>query len=117
MKYNDHPELHRHLYSDSQRHPDRNADGIFGNVYYVLVCRVTLGAFTVTRDGRTSLEGEKLFPATDRELLQVKGVSPPVHHHALVAETGDKVDRYREFIVFHGDSIYPEYLLAYHRAP
>ena len=114
--YNDHPELHAKLYSDSNRHPDRRNDGIFGNVYYVLVCRAALGAFVVSRDGSTTVEGEDLFPFTDRELRPITGVSPPVHHHALIGDTGDQIDRYREFIVFHGDSLYPEYLLAYHRA-
>ena len=114
--YNDHPELHAKLYSDSHRHPDRRNDGILGNVYYVLVCRAALGSFVVSRDGQTTLEGEKLFPFTDRELRPITGVSPPVHHHALIGETGGQVDRYREFVVFHGDSLYPEYLLAYHRA-
>ena len=114
--YNDHPELHSRLYSDSHRHPDRRKDGIFGNVYYVLVCRAALGSFAVSRDGRTTVEGEPLFPFTDRELRPITGVSPPVHHHALVGETATGHERYREFIVFHGDSLYPEYLLAYHRA-
>jgi hypothetical protein len=114
--YGDHPDLHQRLYSDSYRHPDRRADGILGNVYYVIVCRATLGAFAVSRDGQTTIEGEPLFPMTDRELRQITGVTPPVHHHALVGETGERIDRYREFIVFHGDSLYPEYLLAYHRA-
>lgn len=113
--YNDHPELHAKLYSDSHRHPDRRNDGILGNVYYVLVCRAALGSFIVSRDGQTTLDGEKLFPFTERERRPITGVSPPVHHHALIGETGGQVDRYREFVVFHGDSLYPEYLLAYHR--
>jgi len=113
--YNDHPALHSQLYSDSHRHPDRRADGILGNVYYVLVCRATLGAFAVSRDGRNTIEGERLFPMTDRELLPIGGVWG-AHHHALVGDTGDIIDRYREFIFFHGDSLYPEYLLAYHRS-
>ena len=67
---------------------------------------------------------------------------PPVAHHSLLVETcpdgpvgsmrggvlvagpnanvcagcaGGRVHRYREIVVFHGDLIYPEYLLAYQR--
>ena len=42
-------------------------------------------------------------------------VSPAVNHHSLLAETGGRIQRFREFIVFHGDRVYPEYLVAYHR--
>jgi hypothetical protein len=45
----------------------------------------------------------------------VAGVTPPVHHHALLAETGGRVDRYREFVVFRDEYVYPEYVLAYRR--
>jgi hypothetical protein len=57
-----------------------------------------------------------VFPISFRELDTVAGVSPPVHHHSLLAPdpTPPSV-RYREFIVFHSDYIYPEYLLAYQR--
>ena len=57
-----------------------------------------------------------MFPISFRELDTVAGVSPPVHHHSLLAPdpTPSQV-RYREFIVFHSEYIYPEYLLAYQR--
>ena len=59
--------------------------------------------------------GTKIFPVSFRELAAVPGVSPPVHHHSLLAEMGGAIGRYREFIVFHSEYIYPEYLLAYQR--
>ena len=31
------------------------------------------------------------------------------------SQLGGDLDRYREFIVFHGNYIYPEYLVAYYR--
>ena len=43
------------------------------------------------------------------------GVSPPVHHHSLLADVMDVGARYREFNVFHSEYIYPEYLVAYQR--
>ena len=62
------------------------------------------------------LSGHEVFPISFRELDTVAGVSPPVHHHSLLAPdpTPSQV-RYREFIVFHSEYIYPEYLLAYQR--
>ena len=45
--------------------------------------------------------GRPVFPISFRELDTVVGVSPPVHHHSLLAPdpTPPSV-RYREFIVF-----------------
>ena len=60
--------------------------------------------------------GRPVFPISFRELDTVAGVSPPVHHHSLLAPDPTPPNvRYREFIVFHSDYIYPEYLLAYQR--
>ena len=60
--------------------------------------------------------GASVFAASDsRELAAVPRASPPVHFHSLVAETGGRIARFREFIVFHGSYIYPEYLLAFQR--
>ena len=47
--------------------------------------------------------------------IRDRGVSPPVHHHSLLADVMDVGARYREFIVFHSEYIYPEYLVAYQR--
>ena len=38
-----------------------------------------------------------------------------IHHHSLLAETGVKVHRHREFIQFNKERVYPWYLLAYQR--
>jgi hypothetical protein len=46
----------------------------------------------------------------------VDGVSPDVLHHSLRAPDPKPADvRYREFVVFHSEYTYPEYLLAYQR--
>ena len=59
--------------------------------------------------------GFDIFPVGKRELAPVPGVSPPVFHHSLVAELGGDLRRYREFVVFHSDIVYPEYIIAYQR--
>ena len=120
------PELHARIYSASAPHPDEK-------VYYLLVCRTTMGAFvrTTTKltpggvDARNlrSLDNpsEKIFPHNTRELGPIAGIKPSVLHHGLVVEREDKDAhpksnlRYREFLVFHGDYAYPEYLIAYQR--
>ena len=87
-------------------------------VYYLLLCRVLLGAVARTQDGATCLDGGGgacFATAQNRELAVVPRSSPAVHFHSLLAETGGRVQRHREFIVFHGNYVYPEYLLAYHR--
>lgn len=57
-----------------------------------------------------------IFPnGNTRELSVVDGVSPPVFHHSLLAELGGALLRYREFVTFHGEYVYPEFLIAYQR--
>jgi len=95
-------ELHERLYPGGQaEHPDK--------VYYLLLCRTTLGVClrtrTFVRNGCVSLDtGSKVFPSSTRELALIAGVSPPVHHHGLVVENGGPAGiRFREFAVFHGE--------------
>jgi hypothetical protein len=112
-QYDESSEVHKRLYAHGANHHP-------GKVFYILVCRVALGHHVRTQDpGRKAKSfdtGRPVFPISFRELDTVVGVSPPVHHHSLLAPdpTPPSV-RYREFIVFHSDYIYPEYLLAYQR--
>jgi serine/threonine protein kinase len=126
-QYDGSSELHKRLYAHGARHHP-------GKVFYILVCRVALGHQVrtqqmITKKMRENKEkglspasptstntGRPVFPIVYRELDTVAGVSPPVLHHSLLAPdpTPSHV-RYREFIVFHSEYIYPEYLLAYQR--
>ena len=110
-QYDGSSELHKRLYTHGAPHP--------GKVFYILVCRVALGHHVRTkqagRDAKSMDTGRPVFPISFRELDTVAGVSPPVHHHSLLADNLDGGARYREFIVFHSEYIYPEYLLAYQR--
>ena len=103
-------ELHQRLYQ-TINHP--------GNVFYVLVCRTVLGHSVRTLEfGKraTSMDtGKAIFPVSFRELAYVPGVSPPKFYHSLIGELGDVLQRYREFILFHGDQVKVEYLVAYQR--
>merc|ERR1712187_835499 len=105
--YGAHRDLHNELYEHA-RHP--------GNVFYVFLCRVTLGHFCKTKDGATIMDsGENIWSSAQRELSYIPRVTPPEPFHGLLAEVGGRIQRYREFITFHGDRIYPEYLVAYQR--
>jgi hypothetical protein len=130
-RFGDHPELHRELYGSLNLwHPK--------DVYYVFVCRVVAGQFCRTKDGETQLDADptrsdairsplgrifgasaptpaSVWSSSKRELAGIPGTSPPEPYHGLLAETGGCIRRHREFVSFHGDRIYPEYLLAYHR--
>lgn len=110
VAYDGSSDLHRRLYGNSHRHK--------GSVFYVLVCRVVLGYPARTQQAgkdATHMEtGERLFPLSFRELAHIPKLSPPKNYHSLIVERGQGL-RYREFILFHGEYVYPEYLLAYHR--
>jgi hypothetical protein len=106
-KLGDHKELHELLY-DRVRHP--------GKIFYVFLCRVAFGHFCRTKDANTNMDtGAGLWSSAQRELAAIPGTAPSELHHGLLSEVGGTIQRYREFITFHGDRIYPEYLLAYHR--
>jgi hypothetical protein len=92
--------LHQRLYSDSSsRHP--------GSVFYAFVFRVTLG-HSVQFDKRM----DKCFNANSkrRELENIPNTETP--YHSLVAAG---IYRYNEYVIFHSDQTYPEYVLAYQR--
>ena len=104
--------LHRQLYGHTVRHP--------GDVFYLLACRVALGHPARTQymgtEARAMDDGStKIFPVTPRVLAQIPGITPAMHYHSLTAELGGDILRYREFVIFKGTNVYPEYLIAYQR--
>jgi hypothetical protein len=42
-----------------------------------------------------------------KELNAIPETSPPLHYNSLMVELGEQIYRYREFVVFHGDQVYP----------
>jgi hypothetical protein len=115
-------ELHMRLYGRTVRHP--------GDVFYVLVVRAALGFPLRTQymndqetgESATSMDsGAPIFPTFNndepnfRELSAVPGVTPPIYHHSLIAELGEDIVRYREFVLFHSEYLHIDYLIAYHR--
>jgi hypothetical protein len=46
------------------------------------------------------------------QLCSIPDTQPPVPHHSLAASG---TYRYSEYVVFHSDQTYPEYLLAFQR--
>jgi len=128
-------ELHRVLYGRGEPRP--------ANVFYAFVCRALLGYAVRTKDGATDLDtggggggggggaGAGAGAATSkaaplfahskrRELAFIpsdKGLPAGTRYHSILVETGGKVKRHREFVVFHSERIYPEYLVAFHRLP
>jgi len=107
--YDKDSELHRRLYGRSVRHP--------GDVFYVLVCRASLGCpITTAQTGRDARDADdanaKVFPVGFRELAGVAGVSPPIFHHSLFATA---FPRYREIVIFHSEYVLADYLVAYQR--
>lgn len=106
-QYNRGSELHRRLYART-RHP--------GHVFYLIVARTSLGYCARTmsvKDRAVDVDTkEGLFPISYRELAKVPWASPAVNYHSLL---GLAYPRFREFITFHGEYTYPDYVLAYQR--
>mgnify|MGYP000882951896 FL=1 len=109
--YDPSSDLHKRLYGRTFRHP--------GDVFYVLVVRAALGYPVRTQQmgpKATSMDnGAPIFPVNFRELSAVPGVTPPICHHSLIAELGQVIDRYREFVLFHSEYVHIDYVIAYHR--
>merc|ERR1719433_713043 len=100
---NDLKDLHDVLYTKSKmKHP--------GNVFYLFFCRVMLGHAIKTTDNIPSL-----WSSPERELAWIPRAKRKITYHSLLVELGERIARYREFIVFNGNRIYPEYLVAYQR--
>merc|ERR1712008_496853 len=93
--YDSNNDLHKILYKDV-RHPKK--------VFYVLFCRVLLGYPVITKDDQKRVDSrESIWASPQRELATIPGASRDVNHHSLIAETGGIINRFREFILFHGD--------------
>ncbi|KAJ1485311.1 hypothetical protein T484DRAFT_1945857 [Baffinella frigidus] len=93
--------LHQRLFDGNCRHP--------GDVFYALVCRVTLGCSRIS----TCTPADFHPRAPERELCDVPGTTVP--HHSLIARKATAKLRFDEYIFFHSDLTYPEYLVAYQR--
>eukprot|EP00928_Gymnodinium_smaydae_P094618 TRINITY_DN7971_c0_g1_i1.p1 TRINITY_DN7971_c0_g1~~TRINITY_DN7971_c0_g1_i1.p1 ORF type:complete len:382 (+),score=24.73 TRINITY_DN7971_c0_g1_i1:76-1221(+) len=106
-------DLHCRLYRQGVTHPR--------NVFYVFICRVIMGYFVRGNTGHPdeiSLDDEdvNIYANADRrELSTIPRSVPPTNHHGLLIERGSSISRYREFVQFHDERIYPEYLVAYQR--
>jgi hypothetical protein len=107
--------LHELLYPEG-------AEGHPGDVCYLLVCRVVLGYTLRTQhpcshgpkglgkamDADATDDGSVFATRRHKELKTLKDSNPPLHHHSLLVELGGRIHRYREFVVFHGEQVYPE---------
>jgi len=105
--------LHNALYPKADGQDDHP-----GQVCYMLVGKIVMGAPAVTLDGRTLSSSDGQLWASDarRELGPVATKSTvPFAHHCLLVETGQAVKRYRELVMFHSDRVLITHVLAYRR--
>ena len=68
----------------------------------MFLCRVVMGCYQSTADQKQEY----------RECEQIAGEREGLYYHGLLAETPMKL-KFREFIQYHQERIYPEYLLEY----
>lgn len=117
-------ELHCILYrngSGGVSHP--------GEVYYMALCRVTLGCASVTEDGKKSSEDRRPIHAdprpwqgpSDKEMCFARGLNclqkeawKDVNYHSLFVQKGSLGD-HRRVVLYDRRRVLPEYLVAYSR--
>ena len=105
--------MHDLLYEAADDHP--------GEVCYLLICRVLLGYNLRTQqpcshgpqgrgaamDGDATDDGTVFETRRHKELKALSGSEPPLQHNSLLVELGGRIHRYREFVIYHGDQVYP----------
>jgi len=102
-------ELHSQLFHSNFTHPG-------DDLFYVFVVRAVLGVPCYTTDGKNDeLTGRLLFHDQHRRELGYIPGNRPLRYHCLIADTGDKLKRYREFVVYNGGRTNIRYMLAYRR--
>lgn len=84
----------------------KHGDGIFGQMYAMLLCRTVLGR---------TVRVEDFYHHSDVVKKLVDGIIANSTHDCLLGDRESKVGTYREFIVFKREQIYPEFVLLYHR--
>lgn len=73
--------------------------GHYSGIFAVLLCRVVLGRFYYTQD-RDEEAGAKVQQG---------------NYDSTVGDRAKKVGTFREFVAYHSDEIYPEYIVLYNR--
>lgn len=104
-------ELHSQLFNEAQNFTHPGED-----LFYVFVVRAVLGVPCYTMDGKVDEStGAPLFHDEHRRELGYIPGNKPLRYHCLIADTGDKLKRYREFVVYNGGRTNIRYMLAYRR--
>eukprot|EP00931_Biecheleriopsis_adriatica_P055437 TRINITY_DN32781_c0_g1_i1.p1 TRINITY_DN32781_c0_g1~~TRINITY_DN32781_c0_g1_i1.p1 ORF type:complete len:660 (-),score=117.74 TRINITY_DN32781_c0_g1_i1:181-2160(-) len=85
----------------------RPGEGIFSQLYAMLLCRVSLGCTVRVED--FYWESDQTKHIVDKDILQDHA------YHCLLGDREAKRGTYREFIVFEREQIYPEFVILYHR--
>eukprot|EP00438_Fugacium_kawagutii_P000851 Skav222062 [mRNA] locus=scaffold707:228595:229479:- [translate_table: standard] len=113
-------ELHSRIYrAGGNSHPGED-------VFYCFIVRAACGACLVSEglDSTRLIDhntGAKVFLANDRrELCRIPEASPSLSYHTLLVELAKRptptgVVRFREIVLFEGNRVYPEWLIAYRR--
>jgi len=105
----DFAELHAQLFHPGFTHPGED-------LFYVFVVRSVLGVPCYTVDGKVEQSTKTaLFADEDRRELGYIPGKEPLRYHSLIAQTGAKLKRYREFVVYNAARTNIRYVLAYRR--
>lgn len=115
-------EMHAVLYPEGgpQQLPERLIPcfqpGRDEDVFYAFVIRGVCGHAAVVKNAKADVDGNPVFATGGtRELNVVPGVTPSIRYHSLLAELGEVIIRFREFVIFNSSQVVESYLIAYRR--
>merc|ERR1712157_688811 len=102
-------DLHSRLFrAGGASYPGGNGvEGSAEDLFYCLLVRTTLGWYQRTLDGKTNLDcpGQAVWHnmTEKRALSEVPDTDPPLRYHSLIAQVGQMIRRFREFMIYDGD--------------
>lgn len=88
------------------------------NIYYAFVCRAVLGYPIVEDTGRVD---SHFVSAQKTALINIPNSDPKLAYHSLIgtvmpSKSGNPLKlRFKEYVLYEHNQVYPEYLLAYER--
>eukprot|EP00928_Gymnodinium_smaydae_P075941 TRINITY_DN58966_c0_g1_i1.p1 TRINITY_DN58966_c0_g1~~TRINITY_DN58966_c0_g1_i1.p1 ORF type:complete len:506 (-),score=48.26 TRINITY_DN58966_c0_g1_i1:289-1806(-) len=88
----------------SDEYADDDKEGLYGGMFCILVCRVTLGRCFYTDEARP-----------DHKKIEEACLRPGARCHSVLGDREKARGTYREFVVFEEERIYPEYVIIYRR--
>jgi hypothetical protein len=92
-----------------QRPAGASTGGHPGHIFYLILARVARGVHA----DHFAMHQKVFAPGTDKKELKNVWNNPPVAYHSNFVTSSQL--RFNEFVIFHGEYAYPEYIIAFER--